>query len=108
LKELFDLSLEDPLNEMKGIVAIILLLLVILELVVARPQKTASEILLKKGNDQGKNITKVLEGINRTFDCDKVRCGVYIAKCAVACVDPADPACVMCLGPLYDACKDCF
>ena len=92
---------------MKGII-IVMLFLVISEVVVARPRRPASETLLKKGNDHGKNATKVLEGINRTFDCDEVRCGVYIATCAVACADPLEPACVVCLGPLYDACKDCF
>ena len=89
---------------MKGII-IVILFLIISEVVVARP---ASETLLKKGSDHGKSATKVLEGINRTFGCDQVRCGVYIATCAVACSDPGDPACFVCLGPLYDACKDCF
>ena len=96
------------ISEMKGMVAVVLLLLVFLEVGVARPQKTASETLVKKGNNRGKNVTEVLEGINHTFDCDKVRCGVYLATCAVACADPAEPACIVCLGPLYDACKDCF
>ena len=96
---------------MKVIIITILLLFACLEMSKSRPQKIAEESFLKKEGDRGSNITKILPkntSIDRTLTCDKVECGLVIAGCAVACSDPLEPACAVCLGPLYDACKDCF
>ena len=37
-----------------------------------------------------------------------LKCGGVLAACAVACVDPEGPPCVLCLGPLYGECKKCY
>jgi hypothetical protein len=94
-------------------VAFLLLFACCLEISNPRPQKIAEleESNLKKERDRGAiNITKVLENtsIDHTLACDKVECGLVIGGCVVACADPLEPACAVCLGPLYDACKDCF
>ena len=95
---------------MKVIIVTVLLLFACLEVGKTRPQKIVVESILKKERDSGANITKVLEGtsIDRTLTCDKVECGLVIGGCVVACAEPLEPACAVCLGPLYDACKDCF
>jgi hypothetical protein len=37
-----------------------------------------------------------------------LKCAGVLTACAAACVDPDAPACVTCLGPLYDTCKKCY
>jgi hypothetical protein len=40
--------------------------------------------------------------------CNPFTCGALVISCAAACADSAGLACIACLGPAYDACKDCF
>jgi hypothetical protein len=41
--------------------------------------------------------------------CDVFKCGVTVAACAGVCIGTwGSPACIACLGPLYESCKDCF
>ena len=97
---------------MKVIIITVLLLFACLEMSKSRPQKISEEsFFMKKEGGRGSTITKTLPkitGIDRTLSCDQVECGLVIGACAVACSDPIEPACAVCLGPLYDACKDCF
>ncbi|GGA18698.1 hypothetical protein [Okeania sp. KiyG1] len=39
---------------------------------------------------------------------DWVKCGAIAAGCAAACVVTEGEACIECLGPAYDSCKDCL
>ena len=96
---------------MKVIIITVLLLFACLEMSNSRPQKIAEESFLKKEGGRGSTITKTLPkntGIDRTLACDPVECGLVIGGCTIACSDPIEPGCAVCLGPLYDACKDCF
>jgi len=41
--------------------------------------------------------------------CDWLQCAGAVATCAGACIpDPFNPACIACLGPAWNNCKDCF
>ena len=40
--------------------------------------------------------------------CPLGECAAVLAGCVAACVDPAEPACVACLGSLYNVCRACF
>jgi hypothetical protein len=44
-------------------------------------------------------------------DCsawDWLKCGAIAAGCAVACVLTEGEACIACMGPVYDSCKQCL
>ncbi len=44
-----------------------------------------------------------------TQSCDWLTCAGAVAGCAAACIpNPLNPACISCLGPAYNSCKDCF
>ena len=40
--------------------------------------------------------------------CPLGECAAVLAGCLAACVDPATPTCVACLGGLYQTCRACF
>jgi hypothetical protein len=40
--------------------------------------------------------------------CNPFVCGAAIISCAAVCIDTLGAACVACLGPAYESCKDCF
>jgi hypothetical protein len=40
--------------------------------------------------------------------CNWLTCGSAVIACATACVSSGSAACIACLGPLYESCKDCF
>ena len=40
--------------------------------------------------------------------CDWFKCAGVAIGCAAACIVTDGEACIECLGPLYDSCKDCF
>lgn len=42
--------------------------------------------------------------------CDWFKCAGVAISCAAVCVGSgiASPACIACLGPAYESCKDCF
>ncbi len=39
---------------------------------------------------------------------DWIKCGTTVAACAAACVDSFGAACIACMGPAYNQCKDCL
>lgn len=39
---------------------------------------------------------------------DWVKCGAIVAGCAAACVISDGAACIACMGPAYNSCKDCI
>ena len=39
---------------------------------------------------------------------DWIKCGAIVAGCAAACVVTGSSACIACMGPAYNQCKDCL
>ncbi len=39
---------------------------------------------------------------------DWIKCGAIVAACAAACVITEGEACIECMGPSYESCKDCL
>lgn len=39
---------------------------------------------------------------------DWVKCGALVAGCAAACVVTDGAACIACMGPAYETCKNCL
>lgn len=39
---------------------------------------------------------------------DWIKCGATVAGCALACIDTVGAACIACMGPAYNSCKDCL
>jgi hypothetical protein len=56
---------------------------------------------------RGLNKAVQMNGIVQS-GCNWFRCAGAVATCAAACIaGPGSPACIACLGPAYDSCKDC-
>lgn len=66
--------------------------------------------------DAPKQAAPVMRGSARAYQthammqsCDWLQCIGKVAACAAACIpDPLNPACISCLGPAWNSCKDCF
>lgn len=41
-------------------------------------------------------------------DCNFLLCGSKVLECVSSCTSGNVSACLACLGPSYEACKDCF
>jgi polyferredoxin len=39
---------------------------------------------------------------------DWLKCGAIVLACAAACVITDGEACIECMGPSYDSCKECL
>jgi hypothetical protein len=52
----------------------------------------------------------LLKGANEVSQsCNWLKCGASVAACAAVCIGSfGSAACIACLGPAYDSCKDCF
>eukprot|EP00111_Clytia_hemisphaerica_P020138 TCONS_00059350-protein len=37
-----------------------------------------------------------------------IECAIVVTGCAVSCIDPLDPLCIACLGPMYHKCAKCI
>jgi len=61
---------------------------------------------------QAKPIGRGLSGLAGAASqsgCDLFKCGSAVIGCASVCLpNPLNPACIACLGPLWNSCKDCF
>jgi len=44
----------------------------------------------------------------RQQGCNWLECAGVAISCAAACIVTEGEACIECLGPAYESCKDCF
>ena len=58
--------------------------------------------------DGGCNAHCERSNLTRCTLLEWIECSGLVILCAAACVDPADPLCEECLGPMYDTCVRCF
>ena len=58
--------------------------------------------------DGGCNAHCKRSNLTRCTPSEFVKCASILELCAAACVDPAEPSCVACMGPLYLTCHKCF
>lgn len=82
-------------------------------------QVSAARMLTSSNDNQDKTptaeqtqmVAQAEQALGHALGCsfwDGVECAEVITLCSAACVITEGEACIECMGPSYDTCKDCF